>query len=353
MRGKLLTVLGAAAIGAGGVRVARNIPRLGQARGDDELIADVRRYVKHAGGLRHRLSIAVIEAGQVRQAHFGADSCTEYEIGSVTKTFTGALLAQLINTGAVSERTALSHYFDLASFPAGAITLAELATHHSGLPRDTVALSKLAMVKHLVATSDPARRLRVGDLVEAAKSAELTAKVFAYSNLGFALLGAALAAECETPYGDLVHHQIARPLQLTGTYVPTQASDVPREALGYTLIGRRCKPYTLGAEAPAGAIRSTLSDMVRYLQAHIDASAPGVGACTARAARDDGNQVGFGWMVDGPVCWHNGASLGHTSWVGFDRQLRVGVVVLNDTAYDVDELGESLMQAARNRAGSR
>lgn len=348
MRGKLLTLAGIAAIGAGGVRVARSVPRLANPSGDAALIADTKRHLQRMGGLRNRLSIAVITAGGVRQAHFGADAATEYEIGSVTKTFTGALLAQLINTGAVSENTALSQYFDLAGAPAGAITLGELATHHSGLPRDVAAMSQLAMIKHVVAGTDPARRISVDDLVAAAREAQLQAKRFCYSNLGFSLLGAALAAQCETPYPELVHHQIARPLQLVGTYVPTKASDIPTDALGYTLVGRRCKRYTIGAEAPAGAVRSTLGDMVRYLQAHIDGSAPGVGACRPRASGEDGCKVGFGWMVEGPTCWHDGATMGFTSWVGFDRERRVGVVVLNNTAYDVGLLGEELLREARS-----
>lgn len=347
MRGKLLTAAGIAAIGAGGVRVARSIPRLADPSGDAALIEDARRYLQKIGGLRNRLSIAVISGGEVRQAHFGADAATEYEIGSVTKTFTGALLAQLINTGAVSENTALSQYFALGGTPAGAITLGELATHHSGLPRDVAEMSQLAMMKHVVAGTDPARRSNIDDLVAAARDAQVQAKRFCYSNLGFSLLGAALAAQCETPYAELVHHQIARPLQLVGTYVPTEASDIPADALGYTLIGRRCKRYTIGAEAPAGAVRSTLGDMVRYLQAHIDGSAPGVGACRPRASGEDGCEVGFGWMVQGPTCWHDGATMGFTSWVGFDRERRVGVVVLNNTAYEVGMLGEGLLRQAR------
>ncbi|MDO5726859.1 MAG: serine hydrolase domain-containing protein [Bowdeniella nasicola] len=350
MRGKLLTCVGAGAIAAGTVRAIHHLPQLESGRGDSALIAEVRHYLAGDRALRNRLSLAVIGSGSPRQAHFGADATTEYEIGPVTTTFTGALFAQLVNTGAVSEHTPLTRYFELDDTPAGAMTLGELATHHSGLPRQAVPQTTFTAVKQLLSTSDPARQLTVSDLVAAARRAPRGGKTFAYSNLGFALLGAALAAEYETTYPQLVQHQLARPLQLMGTYVPTGCEDLSPAARGYTLIGRRARPWTCGAKAPSLAMRSTLGDMVRYLGATIDGSAPGVGATRARAAGDHATQVGFGWMIDGPVCWHGGSTGGFSSWVGFDRELRVGVVVLSNTASPVTKLGNALLHAARHTA---
>ncbi len=94
--------------------------------GDAALAA---RTLPHLAGALDRVSIATIDGTTVRYAHFGADDTTEYEIGSITKTFTALLLADAITRGEVTADTKVGDLLLLAGSPAADVTLAELASH--------------------------------------------------------------------------------------------------------------------------------------------------------------------------------------------------------------------------------
>ena len=98
--------------------------------------------------------------------------------------------------------------------------------------------------------------------------------------------------------------------------------------------------------APAGAVRSTLDDMVVYARAQLDGTAPGVDATEERADIPNG-RIGYAWHItsDG-MTWHNGMTGGFAAWLSFDRDTDRAVVVLSDSAISVDELGASLMEEA-------
>jgi CubicO group peptidase (beta-lactamase class C family) len=84
-------------------------------------------------GALDRVSIAVVDGSTVTYASFGANEETEYEIGSITKTFTGLLLADTIERGEVTPDTKLGALLPLAGAPVADVTLVELASHRSGL----------------------------------------------------------------------------------------------------------------------------------------------------------------------------------------------------------------------------
>src|SRR4051794_36484928 len=116
-----------------GVLARPNPPSLStNVAGDAALAA---RALPHLDGALDRVSIAIIDGTSVTYAHFGADSATEYEIGSVTKTFTSLLLADVIARGDVAADTTVGALLPLGGAPAAEVTLVELASHRSGLPR--------------------------------------------------------------------------------------------------------------------------------------------------------------------------------------------------------------------------
>jgi CubicO group peptidase (beta-lactamase class C family) len=328
--------------------VAAAMPRLPQlsteVSGDAALIERVRDLAT-ATGARDRLSVAVLEGDDVRVAHFGATDSTEYEIGSVTKTVTGSLLADAIERGEVTADTPLGDLLDLNDSPAASIPLEELATHSSGLPRLSSSVGQFvsAFIGNLRA-SDP-YGASVDELVDRAADTDLGEGEFGYSNFGFALLGQALAASADTGYGELAAERVFAPLGMRDTFAPDSADDLEPDApTGYTASGRRSDAWTLGADAPAGSVRSTLADMVTYVRAQRDGTAPGVAATEPVAAAGAESRIGYAWITTDGVTWHNGGTGGFTSWVGFDRETGRAVVVLNNTAVSVDELGLALME---------
>ncbi|WP_165069639.1 serine hydrolase domain-containing protein [Marisediminicola senii] len=312
--------------------------------GDDELIDTVHQLLADDPGVRDRLSVAVIDGGTVRTAHFGAMDATEYEIGSVTKTITGSLLADAIERGEVRADTPLGDLLDLGTSPAASITLDELATHSSGLPRLPMSLGMIvsAIVSQYRA-SDP-YGATIAELEQSARDTELGEREFVYSNFGFALLGQALAEAAGTDYATLAEERVLGPLGMAHSYVPTTPAGLRDDApTGYSVAGRPADAWTLGADAPAGSARSTLADMIAYTIAQRDGAAPGSAATEPMAPAGESGEVGYAWLTTDGVTWHNGGTGGFTSWVGFDRESDRAVVVLNGTAATVDDLGFGLM----------
>lgn len=122
------------------------------------------------------------------------------------------------------------------------------------------------------------------------------------------------------------------PLGLTATYVPTRPEEVA--GLGRTALGRPAEPWLLGAEAPSGAIRSTLTDAVSYVRAHL---AGGLGLARSQERHC------YGWMRDEELCWHNGMTGGYASWMGMGEER--AAIVLADRAIPLDAAGEALALA--------
>lgn len=320
--------------------------------GDMELVATVSDLLDASPGPHHRLSVAVVDGDSTTFAHFGAADDTEYEIGSVTKTITAALFADAIRRGEVSEDTRLGELLDLGESPAADVTLLALATHRSGLPRLPLTPDVILSAIGTQFTAGDPYRFDLAALLAQTRAATLADPAeFAYSNLGFALLGQALAAAADTTYSGLVTERVFGSLDMADSFVPTTTADLlSTSPSGFTATGRAADPWTMNAYAAAGSIRSTASDMVRYIASQLDGTAVGVQALDPRASAGEGAQVGYAWLTTPAgaegreATWHNGMTGGFASFVGMDRKTGRGVVVLSDTAVSVDAIGLELLQ---------
>ena len=309
--------------------------------GDSALIEQVRPMLV-AG--QHHLSIAVIDGNEVTTAGFGATDDTEYEIGSVTKTITASLFADSIRRGEVRADTRLGDLLDVTGALAD-VTLGQLATQSSGLP--SLSSSPYALVESALANlrADDPYPFDLERLLSDASGTPLGEPVYRYSNLGFALLGQALAAAAGTDYSSLATKRIFIDIGMPGSSVPTTVGDLADDApTGYSASGRASDAWTLDAYAPAGSVRSTLDDMVTYVQAQLDGTAPGVNATEPRADATGETRIGYAWHITDGVTWHNGMTGGFASWVGFDRDTGRAVVVLSDSAIPVDDIGFELVE---------
>jgi CubicO group peptidase (beta-lactamase class C family) len=91
-----------------------------------------------------------------------------------------------------------------------------------------------------------------------------------YSNLGAGLLGEALARASGQPYETLVRERICRPLGMGDTMMTPTGEQTARLATGHTRRGRPAPPLQLPVLAGAGALRSTATDLLRFLEANVD-----------------------------------------------------------------------------------
>ncbi|WP_406201918.1 beta-lactamase family protein [Kitasatospora sp. NBC_01560] len=193
---------------------------------------------------------------------------TRFELGSVTKTFTGLLLAEMAARGEVGYDDPIDRYLPADAAPGypheRPITLLHLATHTSGLPRSPVGLLPALAPRWFTrpyATFGPAHLLRAlpRTPVRGTPGAQVR-----YSNLGCGLLGLLLANAAGQRYDDLLEARVCGPLGL----MDTSCGPGREDAAGYRR-GRRVPSFRLPALPGAAALRSTADDMLRYLQAHL------------------------------------------------------------------------------------
>jgi CubicO group peptidase (beta-lactamase class C family) len=298
------------------------------------------------------VSIAVLDADEVTYAHFGADDATVYEIGSITKTFTSLLLADAIARGEVTANTKAGALLPLEGSPAGDVTLAELASHRSGLPRSAPTSIKGEFLFLLSRDRDPYVEDADGVIAQA-RAATLSGRgTVGYSNLGAAVLGQALAAASHMNYEQLLQTRLFDPLRMVSSSIPTTRDRLPDGALtGYSGDGKHSPAWTLNGTAPAGGIRSTVADMTLYARALLDGSAPGMDALTPRWPDGNGfghaSQIGYGWYtseVGGRIVTsHSGATGGFAATIAIDRENQRAVIILSNTKVSVDHAALTLL----------
>jgi CubicO group peptidase (beta-lactamase class C family) len=291
------------------------------------------------------------------------DPRTLFEVGSLTKVFTGLLLADMADRGEVRLDDPLgAHLPALGSQGTGAVTLLDLATHRSGLPRLPRGLMRDLLRDALLTgrpPADPYAGVDAERLEAEARRAPRHApgERFAYSNFGFALLGLALARAAGRDYRDLVAERVCAPLGLHETGFEPGGEAAARRAEGHDRDGRSAPNWHTAALAPAGGLSSTADDLARFAQAQLrPESTPLARALAAaqdprRPARGD-DRIGLAWMVreraGGRVVWHNGSTGGFGSYLGTDRDREIAAVLLASSAHVplLDEVGFGLLAQA-------
>ncbi|MBS3933209.1 MAG: beta-lactamase family protein [Truepera sp.] len=290
--------------------------------------------------------------GRQREVHAG----TLFEIGSVTKVMTGILLAEMVADGTVSLGTTVGQLMpgDRRLDPQVAeITLRELATHTSGLPRLPETLEMhWRVVRHPANPYGGLKPDDIFDAVAALSADELgTRGRFAYSNLGPALLGRLLERAAGQPYESLMTERVLKPLGLLHTQFTREVLGDPRLARPHRGNLRPTQNWTLDAYNPAGGLSSNLAEMRRFLHAAMTARPDSpLGVSLAIHWSDEAGEwaSGLGWAItrrDGEtIIWHNGRTGGYYAFVGFLPERQRGLVLLSNASHDGDALAVSLLR---------
>jgi CubicO group peptidase (beta-lactamase class C family) len=334
----------------------------------DELAARAMRSGRRIGlvlGCRAGGEDRIVGYGRLRTgAQDTPDGGTIFEIGSITKVFTGLLLADLAEEGLVGLEDPLASYLPSSvQVPAWGrqITLGDLASHAGGLPR----LPAGTLGRWLRDRHNPYAALSTEELYAGLAVTRLRDRRggrVRYSDLGAGLLGQALAGAAGHPYEDMVRERICRPLGLADTMITPTGEQTARLATGHTRRGRPVLPFRLPALAGAGALRSTATDLLRFLEANLDPAYSPLADQPERTQQPRLRmakhlEVGLGWMIArppqaaGPVLWHNGGTSGFRSFAALDREADTAVVVLSNTARSVDRLGLRLLKALSTSPG--
>jgi serine-type D-Ala-D-Ala carboxypeptidase/endopeptidase len=280
-----------------------------------------------------------------------------FEIGSITKPFTGVLLADMCLRGVASLDDPITEYLPDSELPRWnerPPTLEELATHRAALPNVPSGLGRKEMLFALgLRSADPwagIDRTAYHAAVRKTQARRSPGGRFGYSSLGFALIGDALAARAGTPYGQLLRDRICVPLGLDETGVERRGQLEGRSRRG------RPRPPLDDLMPAAGSIRSSAADLLRFLAAALapPGAPPGPALGMATEPRVVANKrlaLGLGWILlrrkgKPEVVLHNGGTWGFRSFAAIVPDRRTAVVVLANTARAVDRLGMRLLDSA-------
>jgi serine-type D-Ala-D-Ala carboxypeptidase/endopeptidase len=299
-------------------------------------------------GLPGAVTVGVWRDGK---ASFAGDPTTLFGIGSISKVFTGVLLAQAVERGELSLDDTLGQLLagkvtSFASEHVAAVTLRQLVTHTSCMPRlplDFQAGSN---------PDDPYRGYDLARLWKALSTMRFEAAppcAMRYSNLGVGLLGELLAERYGQPWETLVRERIAGPLGMRDTLV-TLGDKAPRLAPSFG--GSKPAPqWQMAAFVGAGGLRSTAADLLLFGRALLAGRDGPLGAAAERVvtplARSEG-QIGYAIFIRGPAdrrtFMHNGAVAGYRSQLMLAADTgEVLVVLASNAEAPVDRLSGELI----------
>lgn len=321
--------------------------------GDQDLVDRLRAKL----GRRHSAAACgVVSPDGRRVASIGTTADGTFEIGSISKGVTGLLYVDAVDRGEVRPDTVLGDLFPLGDTAAARITLGSLATHRSGLPRLAAFPERFGKTRVTWSFARHGTNPYDEDVETLVARARLTSVGMPrprYSNVGFELLGHAVATAAGMPYADLVRTRLAEPLGLRTLSVPATPAELGADAVrGGSRTGRAKDPWLGEGIGPAGGIRASVSDMTALMAALLAGTAPGIRALDPVAPFRGGMHVGAAWMtfdVKGrAVTWHNGGTGGFRSWLGLDRAAGTGAVVLSAVGGKaVDMVGLRLLMPDR------
>lgn len=322
-------------------------------------------YIRKLGEQHHTqksacLIVGVAVGDEERYFSFGAlpggakpDRDTLFELASVGKTFTGLLLAEMVERKQLTFSTTLAELLppevQLEHEATRGITLLDLATQSSGIP---TLPGNMPAKDPLNPYADYTAPLMLEELrrvePEFAPGTE-----YRYSNFGFGVLGHVLALRADKEFEQAVQERICDVLDLRDTRMTL--TDEQRARVAPPHDGDRLVPVWEDTTMPgAGSFLTSGRDMLKYLRAHWargEGTLPKAMALATRKQRRTGSPrtaIGLGWHIDSEnaldIVWHNGGAGGSRSYVAMLPEHRIGVCVLANWAQaDVDALGRKLV----------
>jgi D-alanyl-D-alanine-carboxypeptidase/D-alanyl-D-alanine-endopeptidase len=312
------------------------------------------------------LSVAIVRDGQtVYQRAFGfentwtrtkATTNTAYHVASVTKAFTASLAVLLHDRGVIDLDLPVARYLPkgviISTRPeVGAkITLRQLASHTSGLPRTVIKPVQSVEGRYQL---EPQRLY--DQLAEVALEFNPGTDEL-YSNLGFGLLGHALELAAGKPYEQLLQEMLCAPLHLERT--STDVNDKFPVATGYSTPPQLPEGHSYRERfAGSGGLVTSVGDLVKFLSAQMK---PGLFSSEmlaqlhtpATLSNDSMAGTALGWSVEpnetvGRILEKNGGRNNCSAWIGFSAEHKVGVAVISNCGDpEVDSIGLWLLERA-------
>ena len=316
-------------------------------------------------GKHQSLFVGMIDENEMEYYYYGVtapyekpiDENTLFEIGSVTKVFTTLILADMVEKGEINLNDPIDKFLpedvSTPSKEGRTITLFDLATHSSGLPRWPDGFPIWNMDEQYQYDRD--------EMYEYLSNFELSREIgskYEYSNIGVSLLGHILSLQAGQSYEELLQERVLDKFGMESTCIKQCDALRDRFARPHILWFPTNKLNLSEDMVGAGEIRSSGKDMLSFLSFAMglkDSDLRKSFELTQKVNRQigDGPSIGLAWHMlqkdDTMIIWHNGATYGFTSFVGFDPESNQGVVVLTNSLNTVDDIGFWLLEHRGSR----
>ena len=284
------------------------------------------------------VSVAIYDENGITYNVYGAEYNLnyDYEIGSITKTFTAMLVSKAIEEGKINLDDNISNYLELENryYP----TIKRIITHTSGFKPYYLSFQK---IKNYFAGENDFYNISKEQILKELNKTKLEDKDynFNYSNFGVSTLGLVLEKVYNKNYNELLEEYLKQ-LDMNNTTIATGTGNLS----GYWKWNEN------DGYIPAGAIISNIQDMSKYLETLITSDEDYVirmqEALKEVNAKNDiysmfdvnVDSVGMTWMIDNKnnIIWHNGSTTNFNSYIGFNREKKVGVVILSNISPQKD-----------------
>jgi CubicO group peptidase (beta-lactamase class C family) len=283
---------------------------------------------------------------------------TTFEIGGLTSVFTALLLADMAKRGEVSLTDQVSRYLPgsvkLPSQGTQQITLADLATHMSGLPL-------LPPNFHPKNPANPYVDYSESDLYQSLADCKLIGRIgvdYNYSHLGMGLLALALSRRASQSYETLLKTRILDPLGMKNTGINLTPDMKAQLATGHNSYLQPVSEWDTFAMAGAVGLKSTAQDLLTFVEAALGyrqtplAESMNAMLSLRRPTRYAGLELALGWHVlstsSAQIYWDNGGTGGFRAFLGFSQRNKVGIVVLSNTdgTNGIEDIGLRLFNPA-------
>lgn len=269
-----------------------------------------------------------------------------FEIGSTTKTFTSLLLSKLIlnNTVALDEPISSykPEYRHALSYNGKEVTFRHLSTHRSRFPREDMKKIRQRMKEHKDEKDNPYKYFTYEDVHQFFIDFDLKKEIdqkWGYSNIGVGLLGNILAETLGLTYEEAIKTEILNPLGMNDTFINGTPEQYQRYVKSYNKKEIRIPPIELPAINAAGALKSTMNNMLLYLEHQMGLKESllkeEIELCHKVHAKTGykNMNMGLGWFIekkkwsDFSLIHHGGTTMGFHTYCGFIKEKQVGIVI--------------------------
>ncbi|MFC1556208.1 serine hydrolase [candidate division KSB1 bacterium] len=312
------------------------------------------------GGYNAGIVVAYITENAVNYFSYGekkigqddpVDENSVFEIGSISKVFTGIILSDMVLKGELNLEDPIENYLpDDVNAPERSnskIALVNLAVHNSGLTR----------LPNNLRPADPQNPYadytvkQMYDFLSGHKLRRDIGEQYEYSNLGMGLLGHILSLVNGKEYEEVLNERICSKIGMENTFIKFNESNSRELAFGHS-GGKVVSNWDIPALAGAGAIRSNAVDMVKFIKANLGIDDTEISEAMAYSHQKmfdvfESLELGLAWHIsvneDDRIIWHNGGTGGYRTFCGFDKRNKTGAVVLSNSNVSCDDIGLYLL----------